>query len=219
MANGIRRHSALAFLPTIFLAALSGPAQEPSPAADLQNQVIAELNRARTQPAAYAEWLASRRPAYQNDKTFTLPGQPPLQTQEGVSALEEAIGALRALAEPLPPLTPDEALAAAARALADDQARTGGTGHIASDGSTLLERLARYGKLQGEAGENLAYGLTTAEEIIFSLIVDDGVADRSHRQNILNKAFRLVGVAVGPHPQWGSVCVIDFAQSFEKNGR
>ena len=164
---------------------------------------------------AYADWLAARRSAYQNDNTLALPAQPLLQTQEGVRALDEAVSALRALSEPLPALHADPGLAAAAKALADDQARTGGTGHTGSDGSTLADRLARYGQLQGQAGENLAYGATTAVELIVGWVVDDGVAARGHRQNLLNPAFRLAGAAAAPHPQWGSVCVMDFAQQFE----
>ena len=133
---------------------LNGLAQQPSPSPpDLQDQLLAEVNRVRTQPGAYADWLAARRSAYQNDNTLALPAQPLLQTQEGVSALDEAVSALRALSAPLAALHADPGLAAAAKALADDQARTGGTGHTGSDGSTLADRLARYGQLQGQAGE------------------------------------------------------------------
>jgi uncharacterized protein YkwD len=208
--------STLALRLAILWATLSGLAQQPSPPApDFQDQLLAEVNRVRTQPGAYADGLAARRSAYQNDKTLALPAQPLLQTQEGVSALDEAVSVLRTVSEPLPPLTADEGLAAAAKALADDQARTGGTGHTGSDGSTLAERLARYGQFQGQAGENLAYGPTRAAEVVFSWVVDDGVADRGHRQNLLNPAFRLAGAATAPHPQGGSVCVMAFAQQFE----
>lgn len=186
--------------------------------AGLPEKVLAELNRARTQPALYADFLAGRRAAYQPDKILVLPGQTPLETQEGVAALDEAIAALRALAavaaSPLPALAADEKLARVAWEMADDQAATGATGHIGSDGATLATRLERQGALVGAAGENIAYGPTTAEEIVFSLVVDDGVAGRGHRQNILNGDFHLVGIAAATHPQWGQVCVMDFAQGW-----
>ncbi len=186
----------------------------PAPA-DLSGQVLLELNRARTEPGLYADFLASRRGAYGNDKVFTLPGQPRLRTQEGVVALEEAIAALRALAAaPRPPLVADERLARVARELAEDQARSGATGHVGSDGAGLATRLTRQGEVDGAAGENVAYGARTAGEIVFGLVVDDGVVGRGHRQNILNADLRLAGVAAAAHPKWGQVCVIDFAQGW-----
>lgn len=203
--------------------AQTSPAETPSPAApsptpasteDLPHQVLAELNRARTRPGEYADSLAARRPAYQG-KMLNLPGQTPLRTQEGVAALDEAVQALRALPAPLPALVFDAALAAAARELADDQARTGLTGHQGSDGGTLPVRLERRGTVQGAAGENLAYGPAAAEEIVGSLLLDDGLPSRGHRLNILHPDFRLVGVALAEHPKWKHVCVMDFAQAFE----
>jgi hypothetical protein len=70
--------------------------------ADFQDQLLAEVKRVRTQPRAYADWLAARRSAYQNDNTLALPAQPLLQTQEGVSALDEAVRVFRAVSEPRP---------------------------------------------------------------------------------------------------------------------
>lgn len=199
----------------LFFPWMTGRTEPPTaPAeADPPRQVLAEINRARTQPAAYADFLAERRAAFQ-DKILNLPGQEPLETREGVAPLDEAIAALRALPKPLPALEFDEALAAAAAELATDQFKTGQTGHVGSAGGTMTTRLARQGTVQGQAGENLAYGTASPEEIVFSLMVDDGVAGRGHRGNLLNPEFRRVGIVVGPHPEWETVCVMDFAQGF-----
>ena len=129
--------------------------------------------------------------------------------------MDEAIAVLRALTATPPALTADERLARVARELAADQAKGGTTGHTGSDGATMLTRFARQGELAGAAGENVAYGVNkSAEEIVFSLVVDDGVVGRGHRQNILNADLHLVGVASAAHPKWGQVCVIDFAQGW-----
>jgi hypothetical protein len=46
-----------------------------------------------------------------------------------------------------------------------------------------------------------------------SVIVDEGVANRGHRQRILNPAYKVVGVACGGH-KLGAMCVITFAAGF-----
>ena len=45
-------------------------------------------------------------------------------------------------------------------------------------------------------------------------LVDYGVEDRGHRQNLLNPAWRYVGIACGPHTVYGTMCVMDFAASY-----
>jgi uncharacterized protein YkwD len=69
----------------------------------------------------------------------------------------------------------------------------------------------RYGKWDLAAGENIDYGNTQARRIVISFLIDDGVLSRGHRKNILDKAFNFIGVAVGPHPTYRSMCVLDFA--------
>lgn len=219
VSPAIRRVGALALSLVLgWVCARPTPAAEPPsplpPGSDLPAQVLLELNRVRTEPGRYAEFLASRRSAYREDKKLVLPGQPALKTREGVAALDEAITALNALGEPRPALTADERLARVARALADDQAASGTTGHTDGAGGTLNARLTHQGELSGTAGENLAYGAMSASEIVFTLVVDDGVPGRGHRQNILNGDLHLVGVALAAHPKWTQVCVIDFAQGW-----
>jgi len=41
------------------------------------------------------------------------------------------------------------------------------------------------------------------------LIVDDGVADRGHREIVYSAELRFAGAACGPHPVYGTMCVID----------
>jgi hypothetical protein len=48
---------------------------------------------------------------------------------------------------------------------------------------------------------------------VLTLLIDDGVANRGHRQRILNAGYKVVGVACGGH-KLGSMCVITFAGGF-----
>lgn len=56
-----------------------------------------------------------------------------------------------------------------------------------SDGSSPFERMNRYGTWGGSAAESTVYSAKTAIEIVMQLFVDDGVPDRSHRENLFSK--------------------------------
>ncbi len=58
--------------------------------------------------------------------------------------------------------------------------------------------------------EDISYGYSTPSEVVRQLIVDSGVPGRGHRDNIFNPVLRSAGVACGPHPAYGAVCVVDF---------
>ena len=177
----------------------------------LAQEVISEINLARTRPAEYAAYLEQLRP-YFSGKEFRHPGRPGLITQEGAAALEEAIKFLRA-SKPLPPLQVAGGLCSGARVLVEDQTTTGATGHKGSDGGFCEQRLQRFGTWQGDIGENLTYGSETGRQRVLTLLIDDGFANRGHRLRILNPDYKVVGVACGGH-KMGSLCVINFAGGF-----
>ncbi|RMI06525.1 MAG: hypothetical protein D6681_08560 [Calditrichaeota bacterium] len=180
----------------------------------IEQQVVAEMNLARTQPRRYAQFLRELRPYYEG-ALLKLPGKVPVLTHEGVNAVNEAIAFLERVA-PAPPLRPSPGMSRAARDHVADQGKTGETGHIGSDGSEPFQRLERYGKWQGMAGENIAYGDDSARMIIMQLIIDDGVPDRGHRENMFNPNFRVTGVAFGSHPVYRTMCVITYAGDYQE---
>lgn len=77
-------------------------------------------------------------------------------------------------------------------------------------------RVNRYGGWEKAIAENISYGPSGARDIVVSLIVDDGVPGRGHRQNIFNPDFRAAGTACGPHAVYGTMCVIDFAGEYRE---
>ena len=93
--------------------------------------------------------------------------------------------------------------------------------HKGTDGSQPWDRQERYGQWIGVSGENLTGGMTNAQNIIASLLVDGTVPDRSHRWNILSPKFGAVGVKAGPEGAANNkvIVCIDYASKFkEKNG-
>ena len=173
--------------------------------------MLNELNLARVNPKRYAENLSEMRP-YFNGNRFARPGEVILVTQEGVSAVDEAIRFLRTTA-PVSALRASRGMSLAAEAHVKDQ-RDGSTGHKGNDRSQPWDRMNRYGTWQDKVAENISYGGNTGRRVILQLIVDDGVPGRGHRVNMFNPAYRFVGVGCGKHARFGDVCVMDFAARY-----
>ncbi|MDD2270965.1 MAG: CAP domain-containing protein [Desulfuromonadaceae bacterium] len=181
----------------------------------LGEQVLAEINLARTDPHAYAGFIRQFRSQFRG-KYYLQPGDTTrIQTTEGVPAVDEAIIYLSRL-KPLPPLAWSDGLAAAAAELANEQERSGATGHNGRKSHGMRERIERHGKWAGVIGENIGYGPDGARNMVIQLIVDDGVPGRGHRVNTFSGDYRTAGVTCGTHPGFGSMCVIDFAGGFKE---
>jgi uncharacterized protein YkwD len=171
--------------------------------ADLEDRVLAEMNRARMHPQEYARALRK------DASNGGIVGESEIGNED-VDALDEAIDFLMRQ-RPLPPLRPDEGLAAAARSHARAQGRTWEVGHVSPDGATLSERLHEHGVFAGLSAENISYGYDDAREVVRQLIIDSRVPSRGHRQNIFGAHYQAAGVSCAPHREYGSMCVIDFA--------
>jgi uncharacterized protein YkwD len=181
---------------------------------DVEKQVVIEINMLRVDPPAYAiNYLQPLRRYYQG-KILQYPGETAIQTTEGTRALDECIKELMST-KARKALSPKKGLTFAARDQAKDQARTGATGHTGSDHSTAAERMNRYGKWNLSAGENIDYGNSQARRIVISFLIDDGMPSRGHRKNLLDATFNFIGVAVGPHPTFGRMCVLDLAGAYD----
>jgi uncharacterized protein YkwD len=174
--------------------------------------VVAELNLARSDPKAYANYLKEYRSLIHGG-VYQRPGRIGIQLQEGTRAVDEAIAFLEKH-KPERELASSLGLSRAAKDQALEQGKSGATGHSGAGGSSPFDRMNRYGTWSGTAGENISYGADDARGIVIQLLVDDGVPSRGHRANIFNEAFAYVGVGFGKHPTYGAVCVLDFAGGY-----
>jgi hypothetical protein len=182
----------------------------------LEQDILAEINRVRSNPSAYAEELV-KITRYFDGKILKIPGEIPMMTTEGVSAVNEAIQDLRSQ-NSAPPLKWSDAISQAARDHVNDTGGKGIVSHDGTDGSNPFSRMERYGTFQGTAAENVSYGSHTAKDVVKQLIIDDGVPSRGHRKTIVNADLRIAGVACGHHSQYKTMCVIDYAANFiDKN--
>ncbi|MBP3709744.1 MAG: CAP domain-containing protein [Treponema sp.] len=177
----------------------------------LEKEVMIELNKARTNPAAYAELYIEPMLSQFNGTVFTGYGYN-LITREGVAAVSECVNAMKAQTA-LSALNPAKGLAKTAQEWAAAQGPTGETGH-GSGTDAFSERIKKYGTYTG-AGENISYGYNDARKIVIQLLVDDGVSNRGHRKNIFGN-YTHAGIGCGAHTKYGNMCVIDFANNYSE---
>ena len=97
------------------------------------------------------------------------------------------------------PLRLHSQLIAAAQAHSDDMARHNFMSHTGSDGSSPFDRMKRYGYNFRWAGENVASGYSSPQDVMRGWMNSSG-----HRANILNPNFRDIGIgyARGNSPYW-----------------
>lgn len=181
----------------------------------LESRVLAAVNAARADPAAAAQSLGGLRRSYRSDfryDYYTLPGRAErMLTQEGVGAVNEAIGFL-ARQEREAPVEDGPLLARAAADHVAEQRASGRVGHADPDGEGPADRLRRHGG-GDEVAEVITYGAADAADVVRQLIVDDGVPERDHRAILFDPRLRYAGVSCGPHPVYRTMCVIDFAMT------
>jgi uncharacterized protein YkwD len=177
-----------------------------------ERDLLNEINQARANPQQYASYLEGLKPLFKG-KEYKPSNQDSFMTQEGWSAVEDAIKFLRA-AKPLGPLSPSHGLCLAALSHVKDQSGTGATGHKGTDNSLIEQRVKPYGSWQGGIGENLTYGNDSARERILTWLIDDGFPTRGHRLRLMSSDYKVAGVCCGPHPQFRSMCVITLAGGF-----
>ncbi|MBK6284749.1 MAG: CAP domain-containing protein [Draconibacterium sp.] len=179
----------------------------------IEKEIIYEINLFRSNPADYADKYIAPLAKNYKGKLLYYPNDKPLLTKEGVRAVNECVRELKKVA-PLSVVSPSSGLTKAADDHVKDQSKTGKTGHYGSDRSDSRKRMERYGDWKVRIAENIAYGGTSARQVIIYLLIDDGVQDRGHRKNFIQPEFKNVGVSVGFHPEYNTMCVMDFAGFF-----
>ncbi|MBR4599524.1 MAG: CAP domain-containing protein [Treponema sp.] len=175
----------------------------------IEKDVILEMNKARSNPALYAELYITPRTKKFDGKIYN----DSIVTNEGITVVNECISYMKK-AKALPVLNPEKGLSLAAQQHSSTQGETNQTGHTGVDGSTPFTRIEKYGTYK-TAGENISYGAMSGRDIVVQLLIDDGVSSRGHRKNIMNKDFSSTGVGyTKKHKAYGSVCVITYAGGY-----
>ena len=182
----------------------------PLPSA-LEREVLAEINFARTQPAAYADRLRVYRTRFRGKIVYYPGNANGLRTSEGVSAVDEAIRFLERQA-PLAPMDASPLLARAAGDHVAEQGPLGSTGHLSASGANPRDRVQERGG-GNYVAEVITNGPPSAAEVVRQLIVDDDVPGRGHRKALFAAEMRHAGVACGPHRVYRLMCVAELGRN------
>ena len=107
----------------------------------------------------------------------------------------------------LPMLVPERDLYKVAREHASWSGKKGYEGH-----KGFKQRFTPMMEKYVEVGENIYYGPYTPLEIVIQLLIDEGIEDLGHRENLLSPKFNSIGVAIKPHKTYEYNCVMGFGQ-------
>jgi uncharacterized protein YkwD len=182
----------------------------------ISNKVFEIVNMVRTDPNSLVKILSDNI-KYFRGNVYMKPGHDAIQTVESRAAYEEAIQFLKNQT-PVPSLTLSEILSNACRDHINDIGQRGVTLHDSSDSSNSSDRIERYGEWDGALAENIEFGSRTAEDVVISWIVDDGVKNRIHRTNLFHPIFKFAGVSFGEHMKYGNMCVMNYTAGVRNKG-
>ena len=186
--------------------------------AEMERQMIYEINRVRSNPRSYIQYLQPMLneatttlkkygKGYKNySVTFTTTSNNGktvettdttwhYATEEQVKALTTLINELKKLKR-LTVLKPDSGIYSAATKHAKDQnEHDWKLMHTGSDGSEPWDRILTFSPTMSFGNENIAGNsmeIVTAREIVIQLLVDSGIPGYGHRYNLLDPAWTYV---------------------------
>ena len=152
------------------------------------------------------------------EKTLFLLNENPLETIEGINAVEEAIRFL-SVQKSVPKLNYSEELSKAAKDHANDIGEHNLHGHDGSDGSMLSDRIERYTEWDDSCAESIDLGYKTADNIILNLLIDDGSEGRNQRINLFSTNYKHIGIGCGFHKSYNHCSVFVYAKSLREIGQ
>ncbi|WP_327281319.1 MULTISPECIES: CAP domain-containing protein [unclassified Streptomyces] len=194
-ADGVGTPIPASSLPTGEASATASPSPSGTPEAS--------ASATPTQPATAESSIAAKSASTQADKPTRKPtttggksngsggsGGSGTVNSDAESAVLALVNKERAAAG-CGPLASNGKLSAAARAYSDTMARSGVMSHTGPDGSTMTSRVEAAGYSWSNLGENIARGQADPDAVMNAWMNSPG-----HRANILNCAFKEIGIGV-----------------------
>ena len=140
-------------------------------------------NRLRTDPRSFLPWLRNRAHNATNPRVK--------------AKLENAIKSIDRMRGALNPLVWSDGLSLAARDRCYDTGPLEELDGLGSDGSTLFDRINRYGDSGWFRGENLSFSENKPDivnDIVMGLFIDDSTPGHQHRARMWSPNFKVTGI-------------------------
>ena len=183
----------------------------------LSEELFKEHNNLRKNPQSYIEKL-TKIENYYKDKIFRHPNEIPIETYEGPEGVKNAIEFLKNQ-KPVKELIYSESLSKSALDHANDIGKQGLHNHEGSNGSLLSDRIEKYTEWDGAIAESLQFCYKYAENIIISLIIDDGSTEKHQRENLFNEEFQYIGIGCAKHKTFKLCTVFNYAKNLYPIGQ
>jgi hypothetical protein len=186
---------------------------------DLSSSVLTELNRIRADPTSYVAILNQYLGYFKdNNNILYRPGNIPIETYEGPEIYIEAQRFLKKQ-RPVGTLTYDNRVAKASQGHADDLGPLGLFSHDSKDGKNAAERIDKYCEWEVACCENVDLGGRNGIEVIVSLLVDDGLEKKIHREHLFREELTHVGIGSALHKDFDTIVVIDCVGGVRESGK
>jgi len=181
-----------------------------------KEELFKELNALRTNPKEFAERVLKPLLQHYDGNHYKVPGEPIVKTVEGSKAVEEAIQFCQNVESVGKIDEISNGLSRSAQDLVDSNGAAGIVDNVLQDGTTVGQRLVRYGRWGGKASEAIAFGKNSPSEAIAHWVVDDGNPTRSHRAALLEQRYHVIGIGHGAHASFDEMTVIVFAETYQE---
>ena len=177
----------------------------------LAEELFKEHNKLRKNPQSYIDKLTKAENFYK-DKIFRHPNEIPIETYEGLEGIKNAIEFLKKQS-PVKELIYSNLLSKSALDHANDIGKQGSYNHEGSNGSLLSDRIEKYTEWDGAIAESLQFCYKNAENIIMSLIIDDGSKEKHQRENLFSQEFKYIGIGCAKHKTFKLCTVFNYAKN------
>jgi hypothetical protein len=180
-------------------------------------QVISEINLARTKPSEYAAKLERISSTLQGRKVKV--GKSIMKLKEGAAIFDETIQYLLNIGH-MEPLELCEGLSESANELLSILIIQEGVdmSDFNLDIYDLEHRLDHFGVYFGEFSELIDYGSFDPEFIVVNFLLSDGDETRNDRHTVMNPLMKYCGITSGILPSTKKCTILNFVQHYFKPG-
>lgn len=184
---------------------------------NIKKEFIYEFNLFRREPKSILSDLKEYLNLFK-ENILHRENHDPIETEEGVFAVEELIQELSNFDKSLNYIEESSYLNSSSYDHAKDIGTKGIASHESSNGLNLSERIDLYCEWEGCCAENIAFACYNGKSALIEFLVDDGITNRAHRQNLLSDNYNYIGVGVEEHKEYGIVIVLNLVSKIrEKN--
>lgn len=180
-------------------------------------EVLAEINLARTKPSEYSAKLERISTTLKGRKAKV--GEHTIKLKEGAAIFDEAIHYLLNIG-PMDPLELCEGLSESANELLYLLIIQEGVdmSDFNLDIYDLEHRLDHFGVYFGEFNELIDYGSFDPEFMVVNFLLSDGDETRNDRHTIMNALLKHCGITSGVLPSGKKCTILNFVQYYYKPG-